>query len=278
MQHDRPSLTAQGAALHRAAHQLVDRPPVFADPLALKIVGRDAAADLATGRDRHLLPEVAPLRAFIAARSRFAEEALASAFAGGLRQYVILGAGLDTFAYGRAAAFPGLAVFEVDHPATQGWKRSRLSEAGIGIPACVAHTPVDFERETLREGLARAGFDFASPAFFAWLGVTPYLTPSAVTATLAFIASLKPGSAVVFDYAEQPSDGEPGALLAARVAAAGEPFRSFFEPVTLSQAMLRQGYSLARDWDFDALNARYFAGRSDGLRLAGRGHLMHGRI
>jgi methyltransferase (TIGR00027 family) len=278
MKGDAPSRTAWGAALHRAAHQLVDRPPVFADPLALTIVGEEAAAELRLRRDRHALRGAAPLRAFIAARSRFAEDELAVAFAGGIRQYVLLGAGLDTFAYGRSGAFPALGVFEVDHPATQGWKRSRLREAGIEIPACVTYVPVDFERETLREGLARAGFDFASPAFFAWLGVTPYLTRSAVMATLAFIASLKSGSAVAFDYAERPRWGSRGWWLAARVAAAGEPFKSFFKPAELEQAMQGQGFSQARDWDTGALNARYFAGRGDGLRLAGRGHLMHARV
>jgi O-methyltransferase involved in polyketide biosynthesis len=135
----------------------------------------------------------------------------------------------------------------------------------------------------LREGLTRVGFDFAAPAMFAWLGVTPYLTHEAVTNTLSFIASLARGSEVVFDYAE-PVDKYSGEVrarfeaMAARVAAAGEPFRSFYEAQMLTRELKALGFSLAEDWDADALNARYFADRTDGLKLRGRGHLMRARV
>ena len=280
MELNRPSRTAQGAALHRAAHQLVDLPPVFADPLALRIVGDEAAGELRAGKGRHALVESTPLRAFIATRSRFTEDSLAEAHASGVRQYAILGAGLDTFAYERARRFEGLAIFEIDHPATQGWKRARLGEAGIAIPDSVTYAPVDFERDTLANGLARAGFDSSRPAFFAWLGVTPYLTREAITATLAFIASLKPGSGVVFDYAQAP-----GALhsahfeaMAARVAALGEPFRSLLDPAELVRDLARLGFKRIENFGADALNARYFRGRADGLKLVGRGHLMRAGV
>lgn len=281
MEASQPSRTAQGAALHRAAHQLLDHPPVFADPLALRIVGEEAAGELRAGRDPHAMTGAAGLRAFIAARSRFSEDCLAAAMARGVRQYVLLGAGLDTFAY--RAPRPGLRVFEVDHPATQGWKLSRLAEVGITVPVSVTYAPVDFERETIGEGLKRVGFAFDEPAVFAWLGVTPYLTREAVMATLAFVSSLAKGSEIVFDYAQPP--GRTGAAhdkgfeeMAARVAASGEPFLSLFDGETLKHDIVALGFSFVEDLDSKALNARYFGGRNDGLALRGRGHLMHARV
>ncbi|HTQ13289.1 MAG TPA: class I SAM-dependent methyltransferase [Rhizomicrobium sp.] len=275
MQAHRPSRTAHGAALHRAAHQLVDRPPVFEDPLALRIVGEDAASELRAGRDPHALSALAPLRLFIATRSRFTEDSLAEAYAAGVRQYVLLGAGLDTFAYARARAFDGLSIYEIDHPATQDWKRERLREAAIAVPGAVTYAPVDFERETLRNGLDRAGFDFARPAFFAWLGVTPYLTMDAIRATLAFIAGLPKASGVAFDYAERSGAASPMfRAMAERVAAAGEPFRSLLDPGELAAMLMALGFSRIEDFGGDALNARYFQSRADGAKLAGRAHMM----
>ena len=279
MEHNQPSRTAQGAAMHRAAHQLVDHPPIFPDPLALRIVGPDAARELREGRDVRATSQSAGLRAFIATRSRFTEDCLSDAMARGLRQYVLLGAGLDTFAYRAARAH--LKVFEVDHPATQGWKRARLADVAIAVPDWVTYAPVDFERETLRDGLSRAGFDFAKPAMFAWLGVTPYLTREAVMGTLAFIASLAKESEVVFDYAAEGgtvSQRLSFAALAARVAASGEPFRSQFKPKELFGAVKALGFSFVEDLDAAVLNARYFRDRDDGLSLRGRAHLMHARV
>jgi methyltransferase (TIGR00027 family) len=281
MQLNTPSRTAQGAAMHRAAHQLIDQPPVFADPLALRIIGAEAAEELRTGNDRHALAQAAGLRAFIAARSRFTEDCLSEAMAQGMRQYVLLGAGLDTFAY--RGAREGLRVYEVDHPATQGWKRARLEEIAVSAPAWVTYAPVDFEHETLRDGLTRAGFDFDKPAMFAWLGVTPYLTRDAVMGTLSIIASLATGSEVVFDYAEPTTNHNETQrahfeAMAARVAAAGEPFRSFYEAEPLARDLKTLGFSLTEDWNADALNARYFESRADGLKLRGRAHLMRARV
>jgi methyltransferase (TIGR00027 family) len=281
MELHQPSRTAQGAAMHRAAHQLVDTPPVFCDPLAVRIIGEEAAAELREGRDRRTMTESSGLRTFIAIRSRFAEDCLDEAITRGVRQYVLLGAGLDTFAY--RASREGLCIFEVDHPATQAWKRQRLAECGIAIPASVIYTPVDFERETLHEGLARARFDLTAPGMFAWLGVTPYLTPEAVTNTLTFVATLPRGTEIVFDYAEPPEnrDSEHSRLfraMAERVAASGEPFKCFFEPETLVRTMKALGFSHVEDMDRAALNARYFHGRVDGLQLRGRAHLMHARV
>jgi methyltransferase (TIGR00027 family) len=170
METGRPSATAFGAAALRAAHQLLDAPPAFEDPLALRILGPRVAAAIVEDPQRAGAP--ASLRALVSLRSRHAEQALADAVGRGVRQYVVLGAGLDTFAYRNPFGARGLRVFEVDHPATQRWKRERLAEAGIEVPVRASFAPVDFERDTLADGLARAGFDADAPAFFSLLGVT----------------------------------------------------------------------------------------------------------
>ena len=174
MNPDRPSATAQKVAIRRAAHQLLDDPLVFADPLAVPIIGPRAATTLTAAPEKFQTRASRALRAFMAARSRFALDELALAVGRGIRQFVVLGAGLDTFAYQNP--YPNLRVFEVDHPATQAWKRERLSLAGIAVPSSLTFAPVDFERQTLEDGLSRAGFELREPAFFSWLGVTPYLT------------------------------------------------------------------------------------------------------
>jgi methyltransferase (TIGR00027 family) len=268
--------------MYRAAHQLLDRPLIFDDPLALKIIGPASAEDVRLGVARQAKPESGGSRAFLAVRSRFTEDSFAAAYKRGVRQYVLLGAGLDTFAYRAVLQFPDVAVFEVDHPATQNWKRERLREVGIAIPSVVTYAPVDFERETLRDGLTRANFDFEKPAFFAWLGVVTYLSREAVMGTLSFVSqSIVPESEIVFDF---PTPADPGDKaggfedMAKRAAAMGEPFLSTFDPVELRQDLAKAGYSLVEDMDSCALNALYFAGRSDGLILRGRGHVMRAKV
>ena len=256
---DAPSRTAERVALRRAEHQVLDHPKVFDDPLAVAISGATESPP-ETPFDRLL-------RAFVAVRSRYAEDQLASAIGRGVRQYVVLGAGLDTYAY-RAA--PGVRVFEVDHPATQAWKRSRLAEAGIAIPESMTFVPVDFERQSLADELARAGFDTNRPAFFSWLGVIMYLTLEAATETLRFIAARPAGSGVTFDY---PTG--TWAPLARRVARVGEPFRLFFDPADLARLLDGLGFSRIEDLNSEEINARYFRDRADGLQVAGdRGRLI----
>ncbi len=199
----RPSATALRVAMRRAAHQLIDRLIVFEDPLALAIIGERRAAIVRAGNPRERSRLGRSLRAFLAARSRYAQEALDAAVGRGVGQYVILGAGLDTSAY--RVPHPGLRCFEADHPATQERKRSLLEEAGIPIPATLTFVPLDFETQALADGLGAAGFDSSRPAFFSWLGIVPYLHRESVTATLAMIAALPAESAVVFDYGVAPS-------------------------------------------------------------------------
>jgi methyltransferase (TIGR00027 family) len=261
-------------ALRRAAHQLLDHPRVFEDPLAVAIAGaeasREQAAEGEPGYSR-------ALRAFLAARSRYAEDQIAHAFERGARQYVALGAGLDTFAYRNPYA--GLRVFEVDHPATQEWKRAQLGAAGIVIPESMTFAAVDFERQSLGEGLIGAGFDRGVPAFFSWLGVTPYLSREAFDATIAFVAALSSGTGVVFDYAVERSLLSPARqraldALSERVARAGEPFQLFFDPRGLVGDMARAGFGEIEDLDAEAINARYFANRADGLAVSSGGRLL----
>jgi methyltransferase (TIGR00027 family) len=211
------------------------------------------------------------LRAFVAARSRYVEDRLAEAVARGVRQYVVLGAGLDTFAYRNP--FAGLRVFEVDFPATQAWKRELLGEAGIDLPDGLRFVPLDFEYQTLGEGLAEAGFDGGSAAFFGCLGVVPYLTLEAFRATLGVIAQMPAGSGVGFDYAVAPESlsavGRTAFdALAGRVAAAGEPFRLFFTPEEMEGELRGAGFKRMEQLDSDRLNEIYFKDRDDGLKLS----------
>lgn len=254
-----PSRTALGVARRRAAHQILDHPKIFDDPLAVAIAG-----ELAETPDN---PFDRYMRAFMAARSRHAEDQLAVAISRGVRQYVVLGAGLDTYAY---RSHPAVRVFEIDHPATQEWKRERLAAAGIAIPDSMRFVPLDFENQNLAQELLKSGFNPSEPAFFGWLGVIMYLTLEAATETLRFIASLAPDSGVTFDYASRAPE-----LLARRVARAGEPFTLFFEPGDLARLLTSAGFTRLENESCATLNARYFAARADDLRLIGdRAYLM----
>ena len=271
------SRTARGVAIRRAAHQLLDHPRVFEDSLALAILGKETAQLLETDLSRF---ENSPqLRAFVAARSRFAEEELAAAFERGVRQLVLLGAGLDTFAYRNPFGDSGARVFEVDHPATQAWKREQLALAGIPEPSSLRFVPLDFESRSVGEALQESGFHANQPAFFSWLGVVPYLRLEAAQSTLAFIGCLPPGSGVVFDYGVSPASLSPRQkaafdALAARVASAGEPFRLFFDPSELARMLAGLGFNRMEDLDAAEIDRRYFRDRPDGLRVGGLAHLV----
>jgi methyltransferase (TIGR00027 family) len=274
MQAGEPSRTAWAAAFHRASHQVLEQGRIFADPLALRILGRDAAAIAREAEER---ASGRSMRIFIAVRTRFAEDALAEAYERGVRQLVVLGAGLDTYAY-RGALRDRLRIWEVDHPATQGWKRERLAAAGIPLPATLAFASVDFERATLAEGLAAAGFDAREQSFFTWLGVAPYLTEEAVWSTLGFIARLPHGAHVVFDYADTPESLSPEMRLAherraARVAEAGEAFRSYFESRELRAQFMERGFREVEDLGPPQIAARYFPHRAAAMPEKG-GHVV----
>jgi methyltransferase (TIGR00027 family) len=259
--------------MRRAAHQILDRPLVLDDPIALRIVGPGAEATIRSDRRRYQSGFARSLRSFLVARSRCAEDALATAVAGGVGQYVVLGAGLDTFAYRSRYPVESLRVFEVDFPSTQAWKHKLLADAGIPVPASVTFVPIDFETQTLPERLQACGFRADAPAWFSWLGVSMYLTREAVMSTLAFVAQRPPGGGVTFDYlippASLPFMRRLGFYwLARRLAAAGEPWQTWFDPDELARELRGLGFRQLEDLDAAALNARFFAGRAH--RLGGR--------
>jgi len=282
MQDRIPSRTAWRVAARRAAHQLFDSPRVFEDPLALRILGSQGA--LAVERDvteREHTRAARALRAFMAVRSRFAEDQLALAIGRGVGQFVILGAGLDTFAYRNPFA-DCLRVFEVDHPATQAWKRDLLAQANIAIPSSVTFVALDFERHAFQEALSAGGFTAREPAFFSWLGVTMYLTRETALAVLRFIASLPAGSGVAFDYAVSPALLGPierwaVTAFSRRLAAMGEPWTLFFDPSELLTDLHALGFSHVADLGPKEINSRFFSGRTDGLEVGSLGRLMEAR-
>jgi methyltransferase (TIGR00027 family) len=275
MQPGVPSRTAVAAARHRAVHQLLEQGRIFSDPLALRILGEDPEA-LVRDAEQHRLAR--RMRIFIAIRTRFAEEALATAVERGASQLVVLGAGLDTYAY-RGAWRERVRIFEVDHPATQGWKRGRLIDANIPLPASLTFAPIDFERETLAGGLEAAGFDAAQQTFFTWLGVVPYLTEEAAWSTLRFIAGLPNGAHVVFDYSNPPDSLTPEMRemhdrRAARVAELGEPWMNYFESDKLRAGLTDLGFKSIEDLGPPQFMARYFPSRAAAAPETG-GHILH---
>ena len=273
-----PSETALGAAKLRAVHQILEYPRILHDPFALPILGPGGEAELRAVLAQYQLPFPRGMRAAMVLRSRYADDRFYAATRRGVRQYVVLGAGLDTFAYRNQYPDHMLQVFEIDHPATQAWKRARLREMHIPVPVSLRFAPVDFERQSLAEELSRAGFRRDRPAFFSWLGVSMYLTEGAVMATLRFVASLAPGSEIVFDFTVPASSRSPAgqaarAAAAAYVAKLGEPWITFFEPPALIERLQKSGFGQTEFLAPAEANRRYFAGRSDGFRAAGS-HLM----
>ncbi|MGA7879114.1 MAG: SAM-dependent methyltransferase [Desulfoferrobacter sp.] len=225
-------------------------------------------------------PLLKGLRTSVVVRSRLAEDEWNRSRQCGTIQYVILGAGLDTFAYRNRDSS---RIFEVDLPATQQWKRNCLLTAGIEEPASLTFVPIDFERSALTKALGNAGFRMDEPAFFSWLGVTMYLEEDAIMTTLRFIAALVPGSAVVFDYTVVPSLLSPRErrameVLAARATEGGEPWKTFFEPASLAGMLYSLGFSEVEDHGPKQLNERYLSGRTDGLRKSGVSRLVCVRV
>lgn len=275
-----PSVTARHVARSRAAHQLWDSPLVLEDPVALQLIAlSERAALLRGGLEKHSRLSRS-LRSFLVARSRFAEDQLAQSLGRGVRQYVVLGAGMDTFAYRNPHADVGLRVWEVDHLATQAYKRAQLAAAGIAEPDSVTYVPVDFRRDTLAVQLQHHGFDLGVPSFFSWLGVSMYLEPATVLETLHWVATATPaGSALAMDYVP-PIAQHPWAVravlrvMALGVAMRGEPWRGFFDPAELGRSLRDMGCHTVIDWDVHRINRHYFAARRDGLQMGGGARLL----
>ena len=275
MNERQPSRTALGAAGYRAAHQVLEGGKVFSDPLARTILG-DGADAIIAGLSAD--PAQQRMRIFMAARSRFAEDCLGAAVLRGVRQAVVLGAGFDTFALRNPYSDLGLRVFEVDHPATQAWKRKRLSEVGLAIPASLTFAAIDFESDDLGHGLRDAGFDPDRPAFFVWLGVVPYLGRAAIAATLRYIASV-PESEVVFDYSEPLENYPPErraeiVALGAYTAEIGEPWLSYFDPDEIAQELRGYGFGDLEDLGMSQMAVRYLGAPAGAPDSGPGGHMI----
>jgi methyltransferase (TIGR00027 family) len=273
-----PSRTALMVARQRAAHQLLDHGAILDDPFAMKILCEDEE-DVLQFAKVHPLASVG--RLLTAARSRIAEDALSKAVENGIRQIVILGAGLDTFALRNPHGARQIRIYEVDHPATQAWKRQRLAEAQIALPPWLILVPVDFERDDVREKLAAAGFQQNSPAFFTWLGVVPYLTEDAIASTLNYVSSI-PNSEVVFDYMEPPGafSEEIKRTITERteeLEKMNERWVSRFEPVGIAALLRSHGFCAIEDINFQEIASRF--GRSvQGLAPGHPGvHVVHAK-
>jgi methyltransferase (TIGR00027 family) len=278
-----PSQTAMTAAAARAAHLLVDSEPrIFADSLAALLLGDEAETYLRYHREYRDHPLLAGTRAQATCRSRFTEDQLALAAARGTAQYVILGAGLDSFAC-RSELAGRLRVFEVDHPATQQRKRALLAAAGLAEPPTLTWVPVDFETDELIASLTAAGLDPAAPAFVSWLGVTMYLTAEAIGATLASLSRLAPGSELVTDYMLtadlRDADGVAYAdLVMPDSERRGEPWLSFFTPEQMTGLLTRHGFTGVRDVrQRDAVSAALWE-RTDLLRPIELSRLCHATV
>ena len=259
------------AAVLRGQHRLVHRPPwVLDDPFALILVGPEWPALIEFVRSTFRGPVLEEVMAFAVARSRYAEDRFEK---GAFDQCVILGAGLDSFAWRRPDLLASSRLFEVDHPASQRWKQERV--AAVGLPESEHHlfVPVDFERDSLSDALATKGFEWSRPAFFSWLGVTGYLAAHSIEATLRSLALGAPGTEIVLSYVlTDPYLDEIGTefrdTFLGLAAAGGEPVRTRLAPRDAEALVKRCGLIVAEQVSREDLEGRYFARRSDGLRPA----------
>ena len=294
MQGDQYSKTALAAAFYRAQHHLHDEPKLLDDPYAHQLL---TAAEMAAFEDRRVrdgleaglppgdphailaraLRTVTPASSVLA-RARYTEDRLAMAVARGVSQYVLVGAGLDTFAFRRADVRDRLQVFELDHPRSQAFKRARLAAAGLTDPPNLHFGVVDFERESVADALARLPFRAEQPAVFAWLGVTMYLTRTAIEGTWRALRTVAArDSELVFDFihpqAFSSSASEQGRRILERTRAIGEPIITGLDPATLGAALSETGWTLIEQLDPAEIHRRYFATRTDGYRARPMGHL-----
>ena len=277
-----PSRTAVLTAVARDLYRQEPPPLIFDDALAMGLAGAEGLP--LRQRLRRDLPSshVLAFSRWVCIRSRFAEDLVEQAVGRGVEQYVILGAGLDSFAYRRGDLLDRLKVFEVDHPASQSWKRDRLSELGVKIPDSLVFAPLDFEQDTLRHGLANAGFDFGRSAVFTWIGVTMYLTLDAITVTLATLAQCLPGTQVALSY-NQPHHALDRFAVAVTSTFAGiasemgEPFVTLFLPAEIGELLRSQRFGEIVDFGSEEARALYFDGRAD-VEIAGAQRLVVGTV
>ncbi|KAA2244552.1 class I SAM-dependent methyltransferase [Chitinophaga agrisoli] len=271
------SRTAIGAATLRAAHQLMDAEPLLLkDDVILRLLEPEIIQHIREFPDLYRRPEAATMRTHVALRSRYTEDSLQQAFEKGVRQYMILGAGFDTFAYRQPAWAANLRIFEVDHPGSQAQKQQRLAETGIPLPDNLSFVPVDFERSSIPEALQQTNFNLQAPVFIGWLGVLTYLTMDAIDATLRFLGTLPAGSELVLTFSRQQSM-EYFSSLANRAAAMGEPWITHFSPEELADKLHSHGFTSVSFLTTEKA-LPYFQGRTDGLMPPRRASLAHAII
>jgi methyltransferase (TIGR00027 family) len=304
MQEDQVSRTALFTAFSRGHHCAHDHPRIFADPLAFSLLSLEertrietlllegfrrvnplAAESFEDGQSAmEWLMQSGAAASILLSRAQYAEECLEREMAHGVRQYVLLGAGLDSFAYRRPELVEQLVLFEIDHPATQAYKRQRLAELGWEQPANLHYLPVDFNRQSLADRLAGSPFDPGHAVFFSWLGVTYYLPRQTVLATLEEIARFaRSGSSIVFDYLDEeafvPGKCAPRVQrMLDHVASLGEPMQSGLDPLALAGELGQLGLELVENlcpWD---IHGRWFMGRTDHYRACEHAHFALARV
>jgi len=270
MEQTRRSRTIEIPAIMRALHQtLDDDPKILTDPIAVRLI--DAAEDRRWLAPMLSHPFAKQWRAGFALRGRYAEDCLAEAVQHGVRQYVILGAGLDSFAYRQPQWGSSLRIYEVDHPITQRWKRDRLEVAGIAIRSNLRFVPTNFETASIADALRAAGFSFGTQTLCSWMGVTQYLTSDALEATFRFVLSLPASSEIVFSFIvpqEEILGEEAEAMIIAerRTAEVGEPWLARFRADELELKLRSMGFSHIIHLGPDEAGRRYFRDRHDGLK------------
>ncbi|OGO18620.1 MAG: hypothetical protein A2Z15_02260 [Chloroflexi bacterium RBG_16_50_11] len=304
MEAGKPSKTAVFAAMTRAAHLFLDgEPKILRDDFALKFCGMKDELALKSALNafyRDMGQKSSPVaannfsqsyRAFAVVRHRYTEDELTKALERGVSQYVILGAGLDSFAYRRRDLENKLRVFEVDHPAMQQWKKTRLKELNISPPRNLTFVPVDFEKQKMTDELCAYGYRKDVSAFFSMLGVAPYLTEEAVFQTLREVASMAPESEIIFEYVLLDSllnDEDRKVVAGGKERGREELWLSQFAPILLMQQLKKIGFTEARDFGPEEASKLYFTGRTDELSPSALGslsssilriaHLMKARV
>lgn len=282
MRDNEPSQTAMGTAAMRAAHRRHDNPIVFDDPLAEALTSEEFRAQLEAGEAMAMYERLGLMRVFtgVVGRARFVEDCLEAALAAGTRQYVLLGAGLDTFAWRRVDLADRLRVIEVDHPATQNYKRDRLAALDIAEPANLELLAIDFERETLDDALSRSGFDPSATTFFSWMGVVNYLTRENTLATIESVVRCSPpGSRLVFDFPISVGLlAEDGRAISRTVeegtAALGEQRKATHDPAELRRDVEARGFRCLQELTPEQHQERYWGERRDGRRTNPQVHLI----
>ena len=274
----KPSKTAQLAAAHRAYHFQHVKPVVLEDTEASWLVGPPLNFILSVGLLRRLvferlLERVRPVSTFVVVRSRYTEDCFEQLIGEGYHQYVMLGAGLDSWALRNEV--PGVSVFELDHPATQQWKESRIIARMGAIPSHLSFIPIDFESESIGDALSDPCFDAASRTFVSWLGTIYYLTPRTIETTFTSLANAcSPGSRIVFDYFEPKNTMSPADLrlfedVDQGGTRRGEPLQTLMTSGEMAKLLHSTGFSVVEDLSASEITDRYLSGRSDGLDLPG---------